>query len=338
MMVTKIIKNKRKWERFVLANSTKTFLQSWNWGEVNKILGHKIFRFGFFEERKLKGVSLLIKKKAKRGTYLECPGGPLIDWNRPLFFSEFIEQTKKIAKREGCFFVRVRPQLEDALTHRILFKKQGFISAPMHLHAETTWQIDISQSEDQLLRGMRKNTRYLVRKSMKMGLKIEQSIDVADVELLYKLQLEAVARHHFIPFPKRYFLAELNAFAPDKKIKIFKVIYKKKVLVVAFIIFYGKEATYHYSASSSSFPQIPASYALQWQVIKEAKKYGCKIYNLWGIAADDNPKHRFAGVTLFKKGFGGFRVNYLHAQDLPLSLSYWGIYVFERIRKFYRHL
>lgn len=338
MIEVKEIKNKETWENFILTNPGQNFLQSWNWGEFNKNLNHKIFRLGFFNQGDLQGACLLIKKQAKRGTHLECPAGPLIDWNRPLFFKEFVNQLRKIGQEEKCLYARVRPQILDNFTNQTLFKNQGFISAPMHLHAENTWQLDVSKSEEQLLREMRKTTRYLVKKAIKQGVRVEQSTEEKDVDFLYQLQMEAVARHHFVPFPKKYFLAEFKAFIADDQIRIFKAIWKNKVLAIAFIIFYGQGAVYHYSGSSSRFPKIPASYALQWEVIKEAKKRNCRVYNFWGIAPTDNPRHRFAGVTLFKKGFGGYRVDYLHAQDLALNGTYWLIHLFERIRKIYRRL
>ena len=337
MIEVKEIKEKEIWERFVLNHPDGNFLQSWYWGEVNKGLGHKVFPLGFFYQSQLKGACLLIKKQAKRGAYLESPAGPLIDWSK-LFFKKFVDQLKKIGRQEKCLFARVRPQIEDNLSNRIVFKNNGFISSPMHLHAETTWQLNLKKSQDQLLKEMRKTTRYLIKKGEKIGVKVNQSSNIKDVDVLYKLQMETVKRHHFVPFPKENFLQEFKAFSSDDRLRIFKAVWKKQVLSIAFIIFYGREAVYHYSASSSNFPKIPAAYALQWQAICEAKKLGCHYYNFWGIAPTENQQHRFYGVSLFKKGFGGFSKSWLPAQDLPLGMSYWPIFIFEKARKVYRHL
>ena len=107
---------------------------------------------------------------------------------------------------------------------------------------------------------------------------------------------------------------------------------------MSFFIFYGKEAVYHYSASSELARKIPASYLLIWEAIREAKRRKMEIFNFWGIAPNDDPRHRFSGVTLFKKGFSGFRVDYLYAQDLPLNRLYFFTRLFERLRKFRRGL
>ncbi len=338
MTEIKLITDKKIWEEYVLSSPDCTFLQSWNWGVFNQNLGAKIFRWGFFKQNKLEGVALLIKKKAKRGAYLECPGGPLLDFKSQEFFPQFCKAVFKLARQEKCFFLRVRPQLKDNQENRLLFKKQGFLNSPMHLHAQQTWQLDLTKTEEELLREMRKSTRYLVKKSLKENFGVEQSLDLNDVDKLYKLQMETVARQKFVPFSLTYFQEEFKAFKDDDQIRLFKISFKGRVLAAAFIIFYGKTAYYHYSGTSFEAGNIPSSYRLQWEVIKEAIKRGLKVYDLWGVAPDNKPDHRFAGVSLFKKGFGGYGVNYLPAQDLPVSSFYWLTYFFESLRKVSRRL
>jgi peptidoglycan pentaglycine glycine transferase (the first glycine) len=338
MIKTKIIKNKRQWERLLNSSRQVNFLQSWYWGEANKRQGYKIFRLGYFNKQKLVGISLLIKKVARRGTFLVCPGGPIINWSKLVYFKTFALQLKKIGEKENCDFARVRPQIADNLTNQIIFKNAGFRSAPMHLHAQSTWQLKLNKSEEALLKDMRKTTRYLIRKAIKENVKIVKSSNPKDVDLLYQLQLETAQRQSFVPFPKKYLSAEFKAFFKSRKIKILKAYYQKQLLAIAFIVFYGREAVYHYSASSSNFPKIPATYLLIWEAIKEAKKRKLDIFNFWGISPNDDVNHRFSGVSLFKKGFGGFRVNYLPAQDLAISLKYWLTYIFENLRKLNRNL
>ncbi|MDZ7587561.1 MAG: peptidoglycan bridge formation glycyltransferase FemA/FemB family protein, partial [Patescibacteria group bacterium] len=80
------------------------------------------------------------------------------------------------------------------------------------------------------------------------------------------------------------------------------------------------------------------SYALQWAAILAAKQKGMDRYNFWGIAPTDNLRHRFSGVTLFKKGFGGQRIDYMPAHDLIIRSGYWLNFIIESFRKLSRHL
>lgn len=334
----KKIDSKKEWENFVLSQSPNIFLQSWNWGEFHQSLGHKIFRLALVHNEKIMGVALLIKEEAMRGTYLACPGGPLlVDWKRENL-KQIIDEMVKMGCQEKAVFLRVRPSILDNQENRKLFQSLGFRSAPMHMHAETTWQLNLTPSEDELLANMRKTTRYSIRRAARDGVKIVQSKKIKDIEILYQLQMEAVKRHKFVPFSKEFMEKQLQTFVQDDQTSLFLAEYKKQILSVAMIIFYGDMAVYHYAGTSSKFPKIFSSYLLQWEAIKEAKKRGCKIYNFWGIAPTDDPKHRFAGVTIFKKGFGGERIDYLHAQDYCLSPLYQITYLFETIRRRIRRL
>jgi lipid II:glycine glycyltransferase (peptidoglycan interpeptide bridge formation enzyme) len=47
-------------------------------------------------------------------------------------------------------------------------------------------------------------------------------------------------------------------------------------------------------------------------------------------------RHPFAGVTLFKTGFGGQLLNLIHCQDIPISKKYYLTWGFEMVRKWKR--
>lgn len=332
------ITNKDIWEKFILLNNPKTFLQSWAWGETNKKEGAQIFRLGFKKDNKLVGVCLIIKENAKRGPHFIIPAGPILNWNDSKLVSYFLSALKNLARREKVWFVRIRPEILDTLENKELFKKLGLIYAPMHLHAENTWVLDIAPSEKELLANMRKSTRYLIKKSLTQNLDLEITNDSKSTEILFKLQKETVKRHGFVGFPQSLFKTEIESFTKDKNASVFICKMGKIPLACAIIIFYGDTAYYHFSASTLRYPKIQASYFLQWEIIKEAKKRGMRYYNFWGIAPENSHRHRFAGVTLFKTGFGGERIDWLHAHDFPISPPYWLTYIFETFRRIFRKL
>jgi len=334
----KEISSKNLWEKFVLQNNPKSFLQSWNWGETNKILGKKIFRLGFTKDKKLVGVCLVIEEKAKRGPHFLIPGGPLFDWENKRLVSFFLKTIKSYAVKQKVWFVRIRPELFDNQKNRKLFSSLGLLPAPMHLHAENTWVLEIDRNDDELLSGMRKTTRYLIKKSLDMNLSVKVYSVPDKTEILDKLQGETVKRHKFKGFSNSLFTAQLATFAKDGQAELVVCGKGEYNLAAAIIIFYGKYAYYHHSGSTSDFREIPFSYFLQWKIIQSAREKGMKFYNFWGIAPNDSPKHRFAGVTLFKTGFGGNRIDWLHAYDLPVSPLYFFTHVFETGRRIMRRL
>jgi lipid II:glycine glycyltransferase (peptidoglycan interpeptide bridge formation enzyme) len=330
--------NKKRWEEFNLSTLDPSFLQSWSWGTFHEAMGNKIFRLAFLEKGKLRGIAQVIKEEAKSGRHFLCPAGPVIDFKNKNLFSGFINTIKKLSKKEKVVYLRIRPQILDDPNQRKFLKENGFVSAPLHLHAENTWKLDLSPSLEEILKNMRKTTRYLIRKAEKEGVVIEPSINPKEAKTLYKLQMETVQRQKFVPFSKEFFYQLSKAFLSTKNLIFFKARYRHKTQAIAMFMLYGKEVTYHYSGSSNEFPKIPSSYAMLWEAIKMAKQKGFQYFNFWGIAPEGIKNHRFSGVTTFKTGFGGNRVDYLHAHDLPLSSLYGLVYLFGLIRKKVRGL
>jgi peptidoglycan pentaglycine glycine transferase (the first glycine) len=167
---------------------------------------------------------------------------------------------------------------------------------------------------------------------------ITMSADPADIEKFWPVYQATVERQHFTPFGKEGLKKELELFAKDGEVAFFFGTYQGEIIAAAIIIFYNGQAFYHHSGSIQRSKEINASYLLQWRVIQEAKRRGCTLYNFWGISPDDKPAHPWAGLSLFKKGFGGFAEEYLHAQDKPLSAKYALNYVIETGRRIKRGL
>lgn len=322
------------WEKFVNFYPEANFLHSWNWGEFHQNLGKVVRRVGFYDGKKLLGVVLCIVEKAKRATYLTVPGGPLINWSDKAHIQLFKQTVVDIAKKEGCSFVRVRPQILENEKNSQLFAKLGFKLAPMHLHAELTRQLDLEKSEEQLLSEMRKTTRHEIKKGIELGTNITFSGNVDDIDEFYKLQRDTARRQGFVAFDKEFLKEQFKVFTRDKQVLLYTAWLGRKKLAQAFIIFYGSEAAYHFGASTLLGRKYPGAYLIQWEAIKEAKKRGLRRYNLWGVSPEGETNHRFYGVSVFKRGFGGEDVEYLHARDLVINpLAYKINWLIEIARK-----
>jgi len=336
------IKDKNIWENFLLDCQEKTFLSSWNWGEFNKMMGNKIWRLGIFENDELTSVALVVKTVAKRGTFLLVPHGPVTEVTgyRLQVLEILLEELKKIAKDKGVDFIRISPIRERNEENIRLFKSLKFKEAPIHVHPETSWKLDIRPSEEELLMQMRKTTRYLIRQAQKnSNIEIFQSSKIDDVETFNKLYQEVVKLQHFVPFSFEYLKNEFLAFQSNNQISLFFGKYKGEIIASAFVIFWSRIGFYHHAALLSEYHKIPIAYSLLWEAIKEAKRRRCISFDFWGyVDPKENPKHPWAGPTLFKMGFGGRPYEYAKTQDFPLSKKYWLTYLFEKLRKTKRGL
>lgn len=332
------IEDKEQWERFLAERAEANFLQSWNWSLFHQKLGKKTFPIGLFEQDIQVGAALAVKEEAKRGKYLTVAGGPLLDWNNRQQLHAMFSALKNLAKEEHCQFVRIRPQEVDSLSLRQTVHELGLVESPMHLTADLTLQLDLTKSEEELLAEMRKNTRYEVRRVEKLGVEVTESENPAEIQRFYEQQLAVAKRHNFVPFGYQFLHDQFQTFVVDHQARLFHSFFEGKLLATAFILFYHNEAVYHYGVSTEDNERLPGSYACQWAAIKWAKAHGGLRYNFWGIAPQDQPQHRFAGVSVFKRGFGGQEVQYLPAHDLPISASYQLVRGFELLRKKMRKL
>lgn len=339
LYLIKEITDKNTWENFIFSKNEANFLQSWSWGEFHKALNKIIIRSGFFENNKLVGVMLSVVEPAKRGKYLTVPGGPIIDWRNKNLIDGFLNEIKRVANENSCVFIRVRPQLKSDDFSQKIFKDLGFIKAPMHLHAELTSQLDITKTEEELMAQMRKGTRYEIKKGIKEGIKITASKDPHDIKSFYDLQIETSKRQKFVPFSYKFLYEQFKVLAENGNAMLYSAYFEKKLLAQAFIIFYNKEAVYHYGASTDEGRNYPGAYLIQWETIREAKKRGMTRYNFWGVAPENKQNHRFSGLSLFKRGFGGEDFEYLHAQDLTINKPrYFLNYLIETLRKRLRNV
>ena len=346
-MTIKEIQNKKEWEGFLESIQEKTFLQSWNWGEFQKENKKKFWRLGLYEDGHLRAVGLVIKNPIftfgrYQKNFLFCPHGPLVAspeaQERIRLLKIFLDYLKNLARKEKVAFIRLAPFWPDEPSLRKAMRSLGCRPAPMFIHPELTWELNLESSEEAFLKAMRKTTRYLIKKGLTWpGLEIKKGINAEDLEIFQKLYQKTTKRHHFVPFPLSYLKKEIQVFQKDKEILIFSALLQDKALASAIIVFWQGIAFYHHGASINS-QRVPAAYLLQWKIIQEAKKRGCHLYNFWGITSSTDKKHPWWGLTLFKKGFGGEAHAYLKTQDFILSKIYWFNWLIEVLRRLKRKL
>ncbi|OGD63284.1 hypothetical protein A2160_02190 [Candidatus Beckwithbacteria bacterium RBG_13_42_9] len=338
MIIVRIVDDQTTWETFLSQNPQQNFLQSWCWLEMQKHSGKNVFPLGFYLDNQLQGIALLIKEEARRGPYLACPGGPVLNWDYPKYLKIFTSISRKVAEAVGAWFIRIRPTVKENNVILNTLTKNGFNKAPMHMDAETTWQLDLNPDENELLNQMAKDHRYEIRKAARLGIKVIASSCLKDVKILYQLQLETARRQNFVPFSIDHLMEEFLAFKKRNKAIIFKAVYQGQSIAMGLTIFYGKEAIYHYAAANSLSRKMSGAYAICWEAIREAKRRNLSRFNFWGIAPATNQHHRFTGLNHFKMGFGGERVELVHAHDLVIDPRYWLTYSFESLRRLYRRL
>lgn len=344
MYITKEITERNIWDEHIARIKPDTFLHDWQWGETNQKNGHGVTRLGIYNENtELIAIALILTIPAKRGTYLFCPHGPIIDSKtQPEVEKELLasltRQLKEMGAKEGASFIRISPLLSATVANDDMFYACGYKEAPIHMvHPELAWILDVRPSEEELLRGMRKSTRYSIKKAEKDGITVSISTNINDLETFWSVYSKTAERQQFTPFSKNYLKLEFESFTPQNAALFFSH-YKNTVTATALVIFNETGGFYHHGATTQQYHGLTDAQLLQWEIIKECKRRSLSYYNFWGVVDESQKKHPWYGLSNFKRGFGGREEGYIHAKDLILGPRYYVTYILETLRKITRGL
>ncbi len=343
--------NSSEWDSFLSAQTYRPFLQSFTMGLVYKDIGQEPVRLIVKNRDQVQAICFGHIVNARRGKHLSVPYGPVLAEHlsaeeKNAVLTELFAALKAEGKKYGCAFVRMSPFWPA--DHDFSVPKT--VHSPLHLLAEHVWYLSLKgPSEEELLAVMRKTTRNLIRRAEKDGVTVEESPDpVRDLHHFIRLHDETRKRHGFTPYTNAFFESQVRRFAERKEVSLYLAKFQGEVIATSIHMHAFGETSYHHGASSSAYSKIPSSYLLQWTAIRDALKRGDHLYNFWGIAPlpteaensnvqiPNSKKHPFAGVTLFKTGFGGQMLPLVHCMDIPLTSKYWFTYAFEMVRKWRR--
>lgn len=327
------------WDNFVKSHPEANFLQSWDFYTFHQNRGNAVVRrIALDDHNQVLGAYAGVVERARRGKHLAIAGGPILDWNNQELVRQIFEDMRMEGKKHHCVFVRVRPQLEAAKGVKVL-TDLGLKRAPMYLSVEYAGVLNLTKSEEEILKGMRQRLRRALRKAEKNGITIEKSTDPADIKTFYQIQLQTAGRHGFVAFSEDFFTKQFQAFAENGEAVLYTAKYNGEILAQNFMIFYGDEASYHYGVSSELGTKLSGAPLLHMEAMHDARERGIKRYNFWGIVGEDETWHRFYGVSQFKRGFGVEELKYTPAHDIILEKGKYAVTkLIEDIRKKKRHV
>lgn len=276
-MAEKNTTERTAWNKHVIqkAFADGGFLQSYEWGEVQKAYGRNVWR--------LDGVQI-IQMPLRFGfsyLYVPRPGETSIQ-------AKVLENVKKIAKQQRGVFIRI-----DGVKN---LQKFGFRKANISIQPQEEMAIDVVESEEQLLKNMKPKTRYNIKIAQKHGIEIKQ----CSFEAFWQLVQKTSKRQNIRPHPKAYYKAILDVLQKYGMVHLYSAIYKKNAVAAAMVVYFGKTAIYLHGGSDDTYKNTMAPYLLHWQILRDAKKAGLQAYNLGGVSKD---KKSWEGITRFKTGF-----------------------------------
>lgn len=110
----------------------------------------------------------------------------------------------------------------------------------------------------------------------------------------------------------------------------------KRVYLAGIITLFTKsEGVYLYGASGNAHRNLMPNFLLQYTALSDAKAFGSKVYDFYGIPPTADEHHPMHGLYMFKVGFGGPLIHVVGSWDVPLRLIYHFYTLAERLRAFY---
>ena len=301
-------------------------MQSWEWGEFRQKLGTPLLRYGIFSHGKLITAFQITLHKipflSKNVGYL--PKGPIPN-------KELAEALEKIGIEHNCAFIKLEPNIEANTPMYSVYP--NFQPSPKPLFTKYNFVLDLTPSEEELLKNMHSKTRYNIRLAEKRGVKVEISDTDKSFKTFLKLHFDTTLRQGFHSHNAHYHQLAWETLKNAGIAKVAIAYYQKKPLS-AWMLYTFKDTLYYpYGGSSVENKEVMANNLLAWEVIKYGKNQGMKSFDMWGaLGPEPDPKDPWYGFHRFKSGYGGKLVEYLGTYDLVINDPlYWA---FTSIDKF----
>lgn len=310
-------------------------MQSWQWGEARKEMGVEVLRIGEFEDNKhLENVFQITYHKIPHTSFTigylprsVIPSGQILD----LIATE--------AKKRKCIFVKIEPYIIKPETCNLKHFKENKLNktnynqfqqittkSPHPLFPAWTQMMDLTKSEEELLKDMKSKTRYNIRLAQRHGVEVREMTDDKGFEIFSKLYFDTCARQNYRGHDEKYHKIIFEKLKNDIA-HIFIAFYKDKPLA-AYEVFWFKDVLYYpYGGSSLQYKNVMAPNLLMWEVIRWGKTSGAKIFDMWGsLPPNFSDSNDWQGFTRFKEGYGGIYVQFVGSHDFVIMNKFYYLY------------
>ena len=321
------ISDGEQWNAFLTSQPRGHLLQSYEWGELNKYLGGRIYRLGALENGQLIGSMLLAVAPVPLpasvpGVHLNwfySVRGPTVAGPASPALPALIDYAHKLARKEHIVVLRVEPNIADddpRLDEWLAaYRRLGFQSNPIAVHGRRSWVLDIRPGAEQLLANFKMTWRQNVRSAERKGVIIREANGEADFDTYYELLKLTSERDDFFIHGKDYHKEILRHFASKGDAVLYLAEHEGEAIAAKMLIRFGDWCWDMFGASSNSKRNLKPTYLLQYRCIQWAKERGCSYFDFRTIPEILEPGEEMWGVYEYKKGFGGFSRLNMPTQD-----------------------
>lgn len=332
--------NEKFFDSYVSSHPNGDVLQTTFWGHLKIGTDWKYLPLAVLEKGQIIASALILIRKLPfiGKTIFYSPRGPLFSNIESLHF--LLSGVKKLAKKHKAILWKMDPALEAG--HKDWQKIENTLVKVdtgldfLGVQPKFVMTLDITPSLDTIMENMKSKTRYNIRYAQRKGVTVSLATKRNDIEKFYPLLLETAKRDGFTVRSKEYFYGIWDCLVSNNIAQLFLAHHEGDLLSATIAFRLGKRAWYVYGASSNHKRNLQPNHAIQWEMIKWAKGFGCTVYDFRGISGDLNPENPLYGLYRFKDGFGAKVVEYVGEYDLVFSRAYYPFWT--RLLPLYKNL
>ena len=275
-----------EWSSFLEEHGSDNLEQSFEWGEILKLLrpGNKIVR-------------LLLKKDGKSVGLVQGynQGGRI--WGRPLFVEGFHGpgpvvaegQNSKLVFRQLILALEKYAIMNRVPEGNIIYKSEmgdvlrslGYATFFSHF----IYKIFLHNNVDQIWQRIDHNKRRNIRKAISFGVEVTHGTSKEDLVSFYEMLQSTSDRVGIYPRPFNYYNEILKVFGKVGKAKIFTAYLRDQPVAGLFVVWMGNTAHSLAAGSRPEFWRFRPNDILFWKSIELACKVGLSCYNM-GVVPD----------------------------------------------------
>lgn len=297
---------------------------------IDKIAGHPLQTWGWGRFRERWGNEVVYTKHGlltlHKIPFLPYKLGMFIKGPRPT--KQMLQELKKLGTKEKLIFIKLEPSYVPSEKERgpliNLLKKEGCVPGKTLFTPSTFW-IDLTKTEEELLKSFSPKTRYNIRLAQKNGVSVVEDNSPAAFKRYLQLTKETAERQGFYAHNRRYHELMWEVLAPAGIAHLLTARYKGEI-ITAWIVFVWRDFLYYpYGASTEKYKNVMANNLMMWEAIRFGKSLGLTTFDLWG-------REEGKGFTKFKEGYSPKVVEFLGTWDLITNSLYWPYRFFESVR------
>jgi len=294
-------------------NKTATHpIQTWEWGEFRREWGNEVLH----TKHGLLTVHRTLASIRRSGPFTGHRLAMFLKGPKPT--KRMLDDLKKIGKENNLIFIKLEPNTKKSNRVIKLLRKEG-VARGKTLFTPTSFWIDLTKSEDELLKSFHPKTRYNIRLAEKKGVKIEEDNSSKAFDKYIDLMRRTVAHQGFYAHNERYHRL-MWKILKDVGVAHLLVAKHKGKIIAAWILFRWKNFLYYpYGASDERYRNLMANNLMMWEAIKFGKRHKLTTFDLWG-------REPGRGFTRFKEGYGPEVIEFLGTWDLIINKKLYYLY------------